>query len=116
MKIVFTAVRKFLFFCVLLGLWGLFALDVRAGNSVAENQLKVFTDSYTGELVMQNPIEGAWQVQLFDLTGKEVFKQQIEEGTMVYRMDRSALRKGIYLLRFTPAPGVEAATIKVMLP
>lgn len=116
MKQVFTAVRKFLFFCVLLGLWGFFAPYVQAGNSIEEKQVKVFTDPYTGELVMQNPIEGAWQVQLFDLTGREVLNQKVAEGTTIYRMDRSALRKGIYLFRFTPAPGGEAATIKVMLP
>lgn len=118
MKQVFTAVRKLLFFCVLLGLWVFFAPYVQAGNSIEENQVKVkvFTDTYTGELVMQNPIEGAWQVQLFDLTGREVLNQKVTAGTTIYRMDRSALRKGIYLFRFTPAPGSEAATIKVMLP
>lgn len=81
----------------------------------AEKAVIVYVDGTTGDLVVTNAVMTSYEVQLFDLTGKEVLKTVQEAETPTCRIQTSQLRKGIYLVRVTPAPNAPSVTLKVMI-
>jgi hypothetical protein len=92
------------------------------GNTVAfssetpeEKSVLAFVDSSTGELVVTNQVSSAYEIQLFDLTGKEVLKVAQEPESPICRIQTSHLRKGVYLVRVTPSPDAPSAILKVLL-
>jgi len=85
-------------------------------NEISEEKaVVVFVDAFTGELVVTNHVNSSYEIQLFDLTGKEVFKVLQDQGTPTRRIQTSELRKGIYLVRVTPASNTSSVIVKVMI-
>jgi hypothetical protein len=80
-----------------------------------EKAVIVYVDATTTDLVVTNPVKTAYEIQLFDLTGKEVVRVVQEPETPTCRIQTSQLCKGIYLVRVTPAPNVPSVTLKVMI-
>ncbi len=80
-----------------------------------EKAVLVYVDGSTGDLVVTNHVNASYKIQLFDLTGKEVIKVVQDPETPTRRIQTSQLRKGVYLVRVTPAPNAPSVTLKVMI-
>ncbi len=81
----------------------------------AEKTVVAYVDGSTGDLVVTNHVNASYEIQLFDLTGKEVIKVVQDPETPTRRIQTSQLRKGIYLVRVTPASNAPSVTLKVMI-
>lgn len=86
-----------------------------ATETSEEKAVIVFVDGSTGELVVTNQVNSSYEIQLFDLTGKEVLKVVQDHETPTRRIQTSQLRKGIYLVRVSPTPDAPSVTLKVMI-
>ena len=106
MNIRFIVLIFFLVFTVAPG----FSLEISD-----EKELTVFVDRSTGEIIVNNPATTNYEIQLFDLTGKEVLRSSNNQETSTTRIQTSQLRKGIYLVRVIPVNGASPITVKVMI-
>lgn len=88
---------------------------VYSSETSEEKTVIVFVDGSTGELVVTNHVNSSYEIQLFDLTGKEALKVVQDHETPTRRIQTSQLRKGIYLVRVSPAPNAPSVTLKVMI-
>lgn len=92
-----------------------------SGNSMAggfdANQptSTVYVDSFNSEIVVENQVDKDFSVQVFDLTGKEISRSDVSDGSSVVRIKTSQLKRGVYLIRLTPVANAPSATFKIML-
>lgn len=106
---------RFTVFLLLLILTGGYA-TANYSEAEGEKAVVVYMDGHTGDLVVNNAsVTTSYEIQLFDLTGKEVIKVVQEPETPISRIQTSQLRKGVYLVRVTPAPNAPSVTLKVMI-
>lgn len=113
MKLFINNLRSIVLVLLLISTGG-YAMALSA-EAIDEKAVVVFVDSSTGDLVITNHVNGFYEIQLFDLTGKEVLKVVQEPETPTRRIQTSQLRKGIYLVRVSPAPDAPSVTLKVMI-
>ncbi len=77
-------------------------------------QTTIFTDSQSNEIVISNPVNKSFIVQIFDLTGNEVFKQEFSSNNNIIRISSIQLKPGIYLIKVTPAVSAPSVTAKII--
>lgn len=80
----------------------------------SEKVASVFFDASSLELVVKNSFDGNYMVQVFNMTGMEIFRHQVLKTPLV-RIRASQLHNGVYLVRITPAPNQPFATFKIMV-
>ncbi|TCO08719.1 T9SS type A sorting domain-containing protein [Natronoflexus pectinivorans] len=68
-----------------------------------------------GDIVVNNPDEENYTIQVFDLTGKEILRREVISEIGAQTLSSSSLRRGVYLVRVTPASNAPSATIKIMI-
>jgi|UPI00047EA476 hypothetical protein len=92
-----------------------------SGNSMAggfdDNQPapSVYVDGFNSEIVIENQVDKDFSVQVFDLTGKEISRTDVSDGSFIVRIKTAQLKRGIYLIRLTPVANAPSATFKIML-
>jgi alpha-D-ribose 1-methylphosphonate 5-phosphate C-P lyase len=74
----------------------------------------VFFDNGSSDIIVNNLVEGRFLVQVFNLTGTEIIRQDSLQSTNV-RIPGSKLRNGVYLVRITPTPSQSSATYKIVV-
>ncbi len=80
----------------------------------SEKVASVFFDSSSLELVIKNSVDANYLVQVFNMTGTEIFRHQVLK-TPLARIRASQLHNGVYLVRITPVPNQPFATFKIMV-
>ncbi len=83
-------------------------------NTESNIQTTIFTDSQSNEIVISNPINKNFIVQIFDLTGNELFKQEFPSNNNIIRISSNQLKPGIYLIKVTPAVSAPSVTAKII--
>jgi hypothetical protein len=102
--------------CVFIGL-----LSFNGINSVSAQDIPLKAsatavfDNSSGELVVTNLVESEYLIQVFDLTGQEVARREVASGNTKVRISSSQFRRGVYLVRVTPASNAPSVTVKIMM-
>ena len=111
--------KKYLFlFFILIFVGGTF---IQSQNIVVQDQehdqekcAKVVYCEESSELIITNPVETEYLVQIYNLTGIVVKKVENVKPE-VTKINISKLIKGIYLVKITPVPNLASATFKVVI-
>ena len=110
--------KKFL--CILFLLAAVVGMSAQITNngmniSEKEKYAEVIYSAENSEIKIINPVDTDYSVRIYNLTGVEVKRiDNIKPG--VSRVSASELKKGVYLLKVSPAPNnVLSATFKVMI-
>ncbi|ASB50243.1 T9SS type A sorting domain-containing protein [Alkalitalea saponilacus] len=97
----------------------LLSANKAAGITFDSNEEPVVKTSVSvnssGDIIVNNPGEKTYTIQVFDLTGKEILRREVISETGVQTLSSSSLRRGVYLVRVTPASNAPSATIKIMI-
>lgn len=80
----------------------------------SEKATSVYYNNASLELIITNPFDGNYLVQVFNLTGTEVLRQDVLKTSMA-RVPASKLKNGVYLVRITPVLNQPSATFKIMV-
>lgn len=83
-------------------------------TSTSEKVTKVLFDSSNFEIIVNNPVDGNYLVQVFNLTGSEIIRHDVLLSSSA-RIPASKLRNGVYIVRITPTPNQPSATFKIMV-
>jgi len=68
----------------------------------------------SSEIIIKNPIDTVYILQIYNLTGIVVKKiEDVKPG--ISKINVSDLIKGIYLIKITPVPDFPSATFKVVI-
>jgi archaellum component FlaF (FlaF/FlaG flagellin family) len=79
-----------------------------------EKCAKVVYHEDNTELIITNPVETEYIVQIYNLTGIVVMQvENVKPETS--KINVSELNKGIYLVKITPVPNLHSATFKVVI-
>ena len=100
----------FSFFIIVVGLFAQSDNDV----PIQEKCAKVVYLDESSELMITNPIETEYIVQIYNLTGRVVKKVENLQPE-VTKINISDLIKGIYLVKITPVPYLTSSTFKVVI-
>ena len=98
---------------------GLFAQSdnkviVQEQEQEQEKCAKVVYLNESSELLITNPVETEYLVQIYNLTGRVVKKVENVKPEVI-KINISELIKGIYLVKITPVPYLTSSTFKVVI-
>ena len=107
--------KRLLYFCFFyIATFVLFAQSDEPVIHDHEKCAKVVYFEENTEIIITNPVDTEYLVQIYNLTGI-IVKQVDSIKPEISKVNVSELIKGIYLVKITPVPNLPSATFKVVI-